>query len=271
MDLISKLNAGVKKNTSRELFKIPYLDSLNITNYSKIISINGSNDTLKTRICLYLARNLIAAGENILYIVSSQESKGMFSLELGEYARHLPIMFENNIDRIETMLNALPSGTHVFIDSIVGLFTYNSKYIEKPYLYLGNILGNIKAKKRIYLYVQSGYNGFTHTPLSKIFSENIDVTLTIKKVKSPVKQVVKVGSLYQNQVMGYYYAIRFDANDKTFTQLCYGQIRKGLNQAMFKFFYDYANGEITKVKNTYFKNGEKLGTKLRSLLESYSG
>lgn len=271
MDLISRLNTGVKDNSSKQLFKIPYLDSLNILNYSKIISINGGNDTLKTRMCLYLARNLIAAGENVLYVASSQESKGMFSLEMGKLARNLPVVFENNIDKLDLLLNTLPSGTHVFIDSIIGVFTSNPKFQEMPYLYLGKILGNLKARKRIYFYVQSGYNGFSYTPLSKIFSENIDLTITIKKVKSPVKQLVKVGSLYQNQVMGYYYTLRFDSDDKTFTQLCYGEIRTGLRESMFLFFNDYAKEIVTKVKNTYFKGETKLGTKLRSILESYVG
>jgi hypothetical protein len=270
IDLISKLNAGVKDNSTKNIYKIPYLDSLNLHNFSKIISVNGSNDTLKTRFCLYLAKNILLSGGSVLYVAASQESLGMLSLEMGKAARNLPIVFENNIDRLETMLNALPAGSHVFIDSIIGVFTAHPKFQEMPYLYLGKMLNSLVVKKRIYFYIQSGYNGFSFTPHSKIFSDVINLNITIKKVKSPVKELKKIGSLYQNKIVGFYYLIKYEPQDgKSFSQLCYGDLNTGLKESMFNFFHDYAIGAITKVKNTYYHNGEILGSKLRPLLESY--
>lgn len=256
------------QNTVPKIYNFPYFDNSKIYKNPFIMSINGKENTLKTRFCLYLAKNLIKSGRNVLFISSSSEYLKFLSLELGDTQNQIILGFSNSIEELVRILEVTPKETHVFIDSIISVYTDNPNWSEKQYLFLGKVIKYWKEVKSLYFYLATPISGFNHKPVSDVFDDFITYQVAIKKISGPKKinKTLPSGDLAR-VIDGYYYSICVNKSQR---QLIFVSMNKGLNTKIIQFFWCFKKGIIKKIRKSYYLDTKRLGTDINTIVENNS-
>ncbi|MEO0075969.1 MAG: hypothetical protein ABIK31_07735 [candidate division WOR-3 bacterium] len=258
-----------ERETYEDLYHFPLFDMNRIAKKPFLMTISGNTDSLKSRFCFYLAKNLINNNNYVFYISLSDFSTSLFQSEIGEFSNNICLIFENSMENIFWILEEIPNNSHVFIDNLQSIYSYQWMLNNKEYYIFGKNLKKIITNKDLRVYVVDGINGLTGKPISYIFDMFIDFRIFLKRVSGRKKKILKINSSYREITEGFYYQITFDGIGE---QLLYAKINCPIEEKFIKFFYLVSEGFIDKKNRSYYYQGTKIefsDSSIRRLYEHY--
>jgi hypothetical protein len=246
---------SVSKNTD---YRFPLLDSQVNRKKPYILDIVGDNDSLKTRLGLYLANSLMFNGHPVYWVSASDYNQRLTDIEI-EYPDRMMVLFDSDLYRIIQFLRCIPENSDVFIDSIISIHSTSEEVMKRPYLTFGKLCHEISEQRNLRVHIISPISGISFKPLTDVFDRKIHHRISIKKIKS-YKDFV--GMNYQ--VVGNYYLV----SSKNTKQLLPASLFSRIDPKAALFFWLVAQGIIKKKKRTYYDGEYNLGSQYQKIIQN---